>query len=426
MPQEVLRPEIVERLEESLERLEEARESLLRDGRDAMLAIRRAIARVHSGDEEGARAMLEEAGRILRGMKERADADLERYVLPVEAEYVEASAFRDLAFGAALRGADELGVDPRAYVLGLLDAVGECRRLVYDSVREGDLERAGRLFEAMDDIYSKLMHMVVYDRTAGGLKRKLDAAKISLDDAARILTEARLSRRGDQRAARGPSTAASEPQLGPYIAGLYVGVWAVQPEDLELEAPRGPRPHQGLLLMYLIVAQGDDVGPHALHRVHDIDRAAEQRHVDHPEGRYQLQPEVLGVQRGTALVPPDGEVAGHHHHQQVAQGPGPLERVYVARVYDVEDPAGEDHPHRRPASVREHVARGLGAHQPAVAHGREPPLHQLPREAHRLGELARPDGPALEPRLEYVPQYSQLVRGHAPAHLGQSWSPGPS
>jgi translin len=195
MPQEVLRPEIVERLEESLERLEEARESLLRDGRDAMLAIRRAIARVHSGDEEGARAMLEEAGRILRGMKERADADLERYVLPVEAEYVEASAFRDLAFGAALRGADELGVDPRAYVLGLLDAVGECRRLVYDSVREGDLERAGRLFEAMDDIYSKLMHMVVYDRTAGGLKRKLDAAKISLDDAARILTEARLSRR---------------------------------------------------------------------------------------------------------------------------------------------------------------------------------------------------------------------------------------
>ncbi|MGC8555832.1 MAG: hypothetical protein ACP5NG_02315 [Conexivisphaera sp.] len=192
MQGDALSPESVEFLESELRRLEEAREALLKDGRDAMLAIRRAITSVHSGDEEGAERKLEEARRVLSGMRNAAAGDLVRYVIPIEAEYVEASAFRDLAFGHHLRSARDLGVDPRSYVLGVLDALGECRRLIYDRVREGRIEDAERIFRAADDIYSKVAHLAVYDRVAGGLKRKLDTAKVVLDDAARVLTEARL------------------------------------------------------------------------------------------------------------------------------------------------------------------------------------------------------------------------------------------
>ena len=185
-----LDPALIDKVEEELREAEEAREALLKEGRDAMLAIRRAIASVQAGDEERAREKLEEAERVLRDMRNRAEADLLRYVLPVEAEYVEASVFYDIAFDRDIRGAGELGVDPRSYVLGLLDAIGECRRLIYDRVRAGELEEAERILRVADDIYSKVAHMAVYDRTAPGIKRKIDAAKIVLDDAMRVLTEA--------------------------------------------------------------------------------------------------------------------------------------------------------------------------------------------------------------------------------------------
>jgi translin len=184
----------VDSVEGELRRLEEAREELLKEGRDAMLAIRRAVASVHAGDERRSAEKLDEARGILREMKGRAESDLLKYVLPVEAEYVEASAFHDIAFGGTVRSAGELGADPRAYILGLLDALGECRRLVYDRVREGRDEEARRIFEVMDDIYSKTSHLAIYDRVAGGLKRKMDAAKVILDDAVRVLTEAGMKR----------------------------------------------------------------------------------------------------------------------------------------------------------------------------------------------------------------------------------------
>ncbi len=189
---EALDQGIADRLEQQLRRLEEVREGLLKEGRDAMLAIRRAIASVHAGDGRRAAELIREAEAILRRMKERAEGDMVRYVLPIESEYVEANAFYDVAFGQRIRGPEELGVDPRSYVLGLLDAVGECRRLIYDRVREGRLDEAGRLLRAMEDVYSKVAHMAIYDGVAPGIKRKVDVAKIVLDDGARIMTEASM------------------------------------------------------------------------------------------------------------------------------------------------------------------------------------------------------------------------------------------
>ena len=188
----LLDPAIADGVEAELRRIEEARETLIKDGRDAMLAIRRAIANVHAGDEERAAEKLEEAERILRVMKNRAESDLLKYVLPVEAEYVEASVFHDIAFDRTIRGAVELGVDPRSYVLGILDAIGECRRLIYDRVRAGNLEEAERILRVAEDVYSKVAHMAIYDRSAAGIKRKVDVAKMVLDDAVKVLTEASI------------------------------------------------------------------------------------------------------------------------------------------------------------------------------------------------------------------------------------------
>ncbi|HKW05410.1 MAG TPA: hypothetical protein VJN71_08940, partial [Nitrososphaerales archaeon] len=88
----------------------------------------------------------------------------------------------------------ELGVKPSSYILGLLDAVGELKRLVYDSIRLEDPSSAESAFSTMETIYTLVTPFAVYDNIVQGVKRKLDVARSLIDDTRATITEE--SRRG--------------------------------------------------------------------------------------------------------------------------------------------------------------------------------------------------------------------------------------
>jgi len=74
----------------------------------------------------------------------------------------------------------EVGTSSTAYLLGMLDFVGEMRRMILDSLRRGEAEEAQRLLSTMEAIYEDLMSL---DRTSilPNYRHKLDAARRILE-----------------------------------------------------------------------------------------------------------------------------------------------------------------------------------------------------------------------------------------------------
>jgi translin len=74
----------------------------------------------------------------------------------------------------------EVGTNSTAYLLGMLDFVGELRRMTLDALRKGKADEAQKLLSAMENVYEDLMSL---DRTSilPNFRRKLDAARRILE-----------------------------------------------------------------------------------------------------------------------------------------------------------------------------------------------------------------------------------------------------
>ena len=106
-----------------------------------------------------------------------------------ETEYVEASAVLALARGKKIPSREALRSSPEAYLLGLLDTVGEAKRLVLDSIMQGKMTKAKGYFAVMEDLYSICSPMAVYDHVVNGTRRKIDVARMLVEDTRGLLAE---------------------------------------------------------------------------------------------------------------------------------------------------------------------------------------------------------------------------------------------
>jgi translin len=98
---------------------------------------------------------------------------------------VEASLLMSIVENSEIPGVSDLGVTGSAYTLGALDCIGEIKRII----RRGMTEDAQKNFNFMEHLYGLVYPLAIYDNLVGGLKRKLDVAKILIDDVRVLLTE---------------------------------------------------------------------------------------------------------------------------------------------------------------------------------------------------------------------------------------------
>ncbi|MGA1974321.1 MAG: RNA-binding protein [Conexivisphaerales archaeon] len=179
-------------LSSSARTLEEAafrREKILKDSRDVVADCSRAIVSIHTGDKESAKSLILKARQSLKVLKDASRGEMDRYLTSPETEYVEAETLLALAGRKPLLSAEELSVQPGSYVLGLLDAIGEAKRRLFDSIRQGDLDEAERLFKVMETLYISIKPLAVYDNIVPGLRRKLDVDRSILEDTRSMVTE---------------------------------------------------------------------------------------------------------------------------------------------------------------------------------------------------------------------------------------------
>ncbi|HYU87630.1 MAG TPA: hypothetical protein VEL52_02910 [Candidatus Bathyarchaeia archaeon] len=147
-------------IQKQLVHYDEAREAVLTLSRTATRLAGSSILEIHRGDMESASNTLRKVEQTLSKIEILAN-DFSEFktssgVVVAFQEYVEAMTLRSFAQSERIPTISELKTDNRSYVLGLLDAVGEFRRMALNSLRRGEVKRAEKLLGAMEGIYDDL------------------------------------------------------------------------------------------------------------------------------------------------------------------------------------------------------------------------------------------------------------------------------
>jgi len=177
------------KIAKSLENIQEAREFLLKNTREVIILCSRSIIAVHKGDLKTGKNNLKQAGGLLKKYKKKATGELRRYLITPEQEFVEAACLIAIVEKKEIPSDKKLSVMPESYVLGLLDCVGELKRMVFDKIRIGKINEATRIFEVMENLYLHLYTFSLYDKVVKEARRKIDVNRILVDDVRSIITE---------------------------------------------------------------------------------------------------------------------------------------------------------------------------------------------------------------------------------------------
>jgi translin len=137
----------------------------------------------------GAKKKANKAKSLLSVHKKRATQNLSKYIIIAEQELVEVLSFLAIVEKKQIPSLSALKVSNESYVLGLLDCIGELKRLVYDNIRNRKSKEAERIFKIMENLYLNLYPFAIYDKLIHEVRRKLDVNRILVEDARTAITE---------------------------------------------------------------------------------------------------------------------------------------------------------------------------------------------------------------------------------------------
>jgi translin len=179
----------LEAINSELKDMQERREKLIKSTRDVVMLCSKSIVALHHGQNDDAKIKMEQAKSMLEEFRKYAQEDLYRYIAVAEQELVEAYALRAVMEDAPVPSMQDLGVSGPSYLTGLLDCIGEIKRLVYDRMRSGNEEDAEKLFATMEEFYNAIYPFAAYDNIVSGLRKKLDVARMLIEDIRAVVTE---------------------------------------------------------------------------------------------------------------------------------------------------------------------------------------------------------------------------------------------
>lgn len=182
---------IADRIRENFAAKDAAREKVLPICREVIRYSSLSIRALHRQELEHARELLQSARKLLDEADEAIADGIEirtGFLIDAQKEYAEGSITLALITGQQPPTPEELRVDPVAYLHGLAEAVGELRRYLLDSMRQGDLSRGEEFLSDMDDIYNVLVTMDFPDAITHGLRRTTDSMRGVLEKTRSDLT----------------------------------------------------------------------------------------------------------------------------------------------------------------------------------------------------------------------------------------------
>ena len=174
---------------DELQSIENRREHLIKESRDIIILCSQSIISLHQGNIQESQLKLDKAKNLYLSLKTVAEDDLSRYLSTSEQELVEANLLMNIVKNESLLGISDIGVSSQAYLFGILDCIGEIKRMVYDMVRYGRYDKAESLFIVMQEIYNAVYPFSIYDNIVNGIRKKLDVCKILIENTRELITE---------------------------------------------------------------------------------------------------------------------------------------------------------------------------------------------------------------------------------------------
>ena len=174
----------MEKIQNELLSYDKARERLQVLTRNATRLCGWSMVQIHRGEISQASKTLSEAKQALDEVEKLLSAHVELpqfgQVLVAFQEYAEGKLLLQMKKNGKLASLIEIGTSSTAYLLGMLDFIGEMRRMILDSLRNGRTDEAQLLLSKMEKVYEDLFSL---DRTSilPNFRRKLDAARRILE-----------------------------------------------------------------------------------------------------------------------------------------------------------------------------------------------------------------------------------------------------
>jgi translin len=172
----------MDQIEKKLAEREKILDGLLGDNRMIVRSCSNAIKAMHARDIEGAKTYLEEARKGVEKVSVFQDEfpDQLNHILQ---EYTEAQIVKAALESKKVPSISELKVPPVPYLNGLLDAIGELKREMYESLRRGNKQEAQEYFKMMEEIFDELLPLRFSNAILPEFRRKQDSARHQIEQA---------------------------------------------------------------------------------------------------------------------------------------------------------------------------------------------------------------------------------------------------
>jgi len=171
-----------EELLKKLESLDSEREFIYKESRSILVSFPKVFTLLHEDKVGEAKQILEGLRRKLDDLKSKTDTRWLKYLLPAQIECVEATVFLIIIEESRVPSQKELNSEIEAYLLGLLDCIGELRRAVYDEVNEQNYDKAILFFNSMKTIFESISSFSYFDNIVPSLRRKIDLARRLIEE----------------------------------------------------------------------------------------------------------------------------------------------------------------------------------------------------------------------------------------------------
>ncbi len=176
MPLKEVMASLLKELEEKTRLLDETHAS----SRRIILFSKQAVMAMHRHDLTDAEFKLNEAETILRKLETSQSTSPDMRGGPIRTayqEYTEAKVLLTSVRGEDFPSPNEIGVPTISYVLGLADAIGEFRRAAVDGLGKGEIGKAERYLQLMEEVYQELLPLQDFYPLISELRRKMDVAR---------------------------------------------------------------------------------------------------------------------------------------------------------------------------------------------------------------------------------------------------------
>ncbi len=170
----------VDGITEYLAAKQDSFDSVMRISRDVIRLSAQVITQIHNGKETI--ALMEELDSKVAELK-RVDSDFKYNSLQAYQEYAEAVILKSIKDGNGIPDHNAVGVMQDAYLMGLMDVVGELKREILESLRSGNVAEAEDFFDNMRIIYDATRGMRFAEAVLQGFRHKQDTARIQVENA---------------------------------------------------------------------------------------------------------------------------------------------------------------------------------------------------------------------------------------------------